>query len=122
MDDTWLIVEGQGLDSDRGARPSLHPLGRSSRYSLCPGHQDVWDLLIEEVEARLFWDADWEMGDVFLDLHGIDPDYFTAVSGNSNTAVPWLGGSSGGAAGRAGAGNGFPALGVDRIRPNCGRA
>jgi hypothetical protein len=49
-----------------------------------------WELLIEEVEARLFWDADWEMADVFLDLppeearadlalHGIDPDYFTAV-------------------------------------------
>ena len=49
-----------------------------------------WELLLEEVEARLFWDADYEMGDVFLDLppeaakadlvlHGIDPDYFTAV-------------------------------------------
>jgi hypothetical protein len=49
-----------------------------------------WELLLEEVEARLFWDADWEMGDVFLDLppeevradmvlHGIDPDYFLDV-------------------------------------------
>jgi hypothetical protein len=47
-------------------------------------------MLIEEVEARLFWDADWEMADVFLYLppeaaradlvlHAIDPDYFTAV-------------------------------------------
>jgi hypothetical protein len=49
-----------------------------------------WDLLLEEVEGRLFWDADWEMADQFLDLppeeahelldlHGIDPDYFKAV-------------------------------------------
>ena len=49
-----------------------------------------WELLLEEIEARLFWDRDWEVGDVFLDLppeaaradlvlHGIDPDYFTAV-------------------------------------------
>jgi hypothetical protein len=53
--------------------------------------QGDWELLIEEVEARLFWGADWEMGDVFLGqpleqaradmaLHGIDPDYFLAVS------------------------------------------
>jgi hypothetical protein len=51
---------------------------------------DEWEMLIDEIEARLFWDADWEMGDVFLDrspdevrpemaMHGIDDDYFTAV-------------------------------------------
>src|SRR5207245_4716572 len=50
---------------------------------------DEWEMLIEEVEARLVWDADWEMADVFLDrqpeeargdlvLHGIGPDYFLA--------------------------------------------
>jgi hypothetical protein len=49
-----------------------------------------WELLLEEVERRLFWDADWEMADLFLDLppdvarlrldqYGIDPDYFVAV-------------------------------------------
>jgi len=54
-------------------------------------------LLIEKVEARPFWDADWEMGDVFLDLppeesrgdlvlHGIDPDYFTAVPDDPDLA------------------------------------
>jgi hypothetical protein len=58
---------------------------------------DEWELLIEEVEARLFWDADWEMGDVFLDmppdearadmaLHGIDPEYFLAVADDPNDA------------------------------------
>ena len=47
---------------------------------------DEWKILLEEVEDRLLWDADFEMGDVFLDLpsdagkgqmrlHGIDPDY-----------------------------------------------
>jgi hypothetical protein len=57
-----------------------------------PTEADVpeWELLFEEVEARLFWDTDYELGDAFLDLppdagheqldqHGIDPDYFTAV-------------------------------------------
>jgi hypothetical protein len=29
---------------------------------------DEWEMVIEEVEARLFWDGDWEMADVFLDL------------------------------------------------------
>jgi hypothetical protein len=49
-----------------------------------------WDLLLEEVEGHLFWDADWEMADEFLDLapeaarelfdlHGIAEDYFTAI-------------------------------------------
>jgi hypothetical protein len=51
---------------------------------------DEWEMVIDEIEARLFWDADWEMADVFLDLpperargditlHGIDPDYYLAV-------------------------------------------
>jgi hypothetical protein len=51
---------------------------------------EEWDLPLEEVESRLFWDRDWEMADEFLDLppeaareqfdrHGIDPDYFAAV-------------------------------------------
>jgi hypothetical protein len=52
--------------------------------------EDEWDMLIEEVEDRLLWDADFEMGDEFLDLppdagqellnqNGIDPDYFLTV-------------------------------------------
>jgi hypothetical protein len=56
---------------------------------------DEWEVLIEQVEARLFWDADWEMGDVFLDmppeqaradmeLHGIDAEYFLAVPDEPN--------------------------------------
>lgn len=49
-----------------------------------------WKLLLEEVEGRLFWDSDYELGDVFLDLppeaaradlvlHGFDSDYFTTA-------------------------------------------
>jgi hypothetical protein len=59
--------------------------------------RDEWEMRIEEVECRLFWDADWEMADVFLDLpperaradmvlHGIDPDYFTAVPDDPDPA------------------------------------
>lgn len=51
---------------------------------------DEWDWLVEMVENRIFWDADFEMGDTFLDLPpdvarahmelaGIDPDYFLDV-------------------------------------------
>jgi hypothetical protein len=29
---------------------------------------DAWDWLVEEFEGRIFWDADFEMGDEFLDL------------------------------------------------------
>lgn len=59
--------------------------------------RDEWELLVEEVETRLFWDPDYEMGDVFLDLppeaahadmvlHGIDPEYFTAVPDDPDEA------------------------------------
>jgi hypothetical protein len=51
---------------------------------------DKWDWLLEEIEYRILWDRDFEMGDTFLDqppeasrglgqLTGIDRDYFTAV-------------------------------------------
>jgi hypothetical protein len=51
---------------------------------------DEWEWLLEEIECRILWDRDFEMGDTFLDqppeasrglgtLVGIDPDYFTAV-------------------------------------------
>jgi hypothetical protein len=51
---------------------------------------DEWELLIDEVEARLLWDTDYALGDLFLDrspdevrpemaMHGIEDDYFTAV-------------------------------------------
>src|SRR5262245_35118370 len=51
---------------------------------------DEWQWLIEEVEDRIFWDSDFEMGDEFLDLPHeearerlaalrIDPDYYLAV-------------------------------------------
>jgi hypothetical protein len=63
---------------------------------------EEWELLIEEVEERLFWDADFDMADTFLDLppdargrlltlQGIDPDYFAAATadpvGNELNAV-----------------------------------
>jgi hypothetical protein len=51
---------------------------------------DEWETLIQEAESRPFWDADWGLADASPDLppgaaradmvlHGIDPDYFTAV-------------------------------------------
>lgn len=51
---------------------------------------EEWGWLLEEFEDRLLWDADYEMGDAFLDLpaeaaeahlgqHGIDREYFTDV-------------------------------------------
>jgi hypothetical protein len=53
--------------------------------------REEWTALLEEIEARVFWDADFELGDYFLDLPpdvarerlrvvGIDPDYFLTVS------------------------------------------
>ena len=59
--------------------------------------RDDWEMVTEKVEARLFWDTDWEMGDVFLDLppevgradmavHGIDPEYFLAVPDDPDQA------------------------------------
>lgn len=49
--------------------------------------RDEWDLLLEEFEGRILWDADYELGDEFLDLpreearerlqfFRIDPDYY----------------------------------------------
>jgi hypothetical protein len=51
---------------------------------------EEWEWLLEEFEGRIFWDADYAMGDAFLDLPpdeareklrlcGIDPDYYLAV-------------------------------------------
>jgi hypothetical protein len=51
---------------------------------------EEWEWLVEEFEGRIFWDADFEMGDEFLDLppdevreklllSGIDPEYYLAV-------------------------------------------
>jgi hypothetical protein len=91
----WLEVELDAGETTECRRLILAAIGDAAGWdSPLPEptetDQEEWDLLIEEVEARLFWDADWEMADVFLDLppeaaradlalHGIDPDYFTAV-------------------------------------------
>jgi hypothetical protein len=51
---------------------------------------EEWGELLEEFEDRIFWDADFAMGDEFLDLppeeararlqlYRIDPDYFLAI-------------------------------------------
>jgi hypothetical protein len=53
-------------------------------------NHEVWEGLLEEVEGRVFWDRDFEMGDEMLDLPPeatrellatltIDPDYYLAV-------------------------------------------
>jgi hypothetical protein len=58
---------------------------------------DEWELLVDEMESRLLWDTDYELGDLFLDrspdevrpemtLHGIDDDYFTAVPDDPDLA------------------------------------
>jgi hypothetical protein len=91
----WLEVELDAGDSTECRKLLLGAIGDAAgRDGPLPEPTEAdwgeWELLIEEVEARLFWDADWEMGDVFLDLppeaaradlvlHGIDPDYFTSV-------------------------------------------
>ena len=54
-------------------------------------------MLIDEIESRLLWDTDYELGDLFLDrppeetradmvLHGIDPEYFMAVPDDPDQA------------------------------------
>jgi hypothetical protein len=91
----WLEVELYDADKAECRRLILGAVGDAAgRDGPLPepteSDHNEWELLIEEVEARLFWDADWEMGDVFLDLppkevradlmlHGIDPDYFLAM-------------------------------------------
>jgi hypothetical protein len=58
---------------------------------------EEWGWLLEELEGRIFWDADFAMGDQFLDLPpdearaklqlcGIDPDYYLAVPDEPNEA------------------------------------
>ena len=94
----WLETELEGAaGAGPGSRPEPalggvgHDAGRDGPLPE-PTDPDAgeWELLFEEVEAWLFWDTDYELGDVFLDLppdagheqldqHGIDPDYFTAV-------------------------------------------
>jgi hypothetical protein len=75
-----LVLEAVGGSAQRGDPPP----------AVTDPDPHEWDLLMEEVAGRLFWDTDWEMADEFLDLppeaareqldlHGIDPDYFTAV-------------------------------------------
>jgi hypothetical protein len=91
----WLEVEL--FDGDKaGCRRLIlgavgEPAGRDGPLPQpTEANAGEWELLVEEVEARLLWDRDWEMADVFLDLppeegradlllHRIDPDYFTAV-------------------------------------------
>jgi hypothetical protein len=91
----WLEVELDAGETTECRRMILGAVGDAAGQDGPlpePTETDAgeWELLLEEVEARLFWDADWEMGDVFLDLppeaartdlvlHGIDPDYFTSV-------------------------------------------
>jgi hypothetical protein len=54
------------------------------------GNWEVWEDVLEVIEGRIFWDADYEMGDAFLDrppeeahellaLMTIDPEYYTAI-------------------------------------------
>lgn len=89
---TWLEFELYDADKAECRRLLLAAVGEDAGRDGPlpePTEPDVgeWELLIEEVEARLFWDRDWEMGDMLFDLppeavradlvlHGIDPDYF----------------------------------------------
>src|SRR5215207_9979609 len=50
-----------GAVADAGGRDDPPPAVTESD----PGE---WELLLEELQSRLFWDADWEMADDFLDL------------------------------------------------------
>ena len=91
----WLEVELDTGETTECRRLILGAVGEAAgRDGPLPepteSDQGEWELLFEEVEGRLFWDTDYELGDVFLDLppqaaradlalHGIDPDYFLAV-------------------------------------------
>lgn len=90
----WLDVEIDVGEQTTIRQLILGAVGEAARDYPLPAvtdkDADEWDMLIEEIEDRLMWDADFEMGDVFLDLppeagqelleqNGIDPDYFLAV-------------------------------------------
>lgn len=65
--------------------------------ALTESDPEQWDLVLEAAEARLLWDADYEMGDEFLDqppeqagsllaLTRIDPECYTAIPREPNHA------------------------------------
>jgi hypothetical protein len=92
---TDLEMELDGGDSTACRRLILAAVGEVAGrvYPLpAPANRDwdEWEIVIDEIESRLLWDSDYEMGDLFLDrppdetradmvLHGIDPEYFLDV-------------------------------------------
>lgn len=90
-----LKVAGMGLDNPTGLRRRLRAVsdGWGEPDEAPPGldstDAEAWEGLFEEWEERIFWDADFAMGDEFLDLPprearkrlrvmGIDPGYYLA--------------------------------------------
>src|SRR4051794_19802651 len=68
----WLDVEIDVGENTTIRQLILGAVGDAARDDPLPAvadkDADEWDMLIEEVEDRLLWDADFEMGDEFLDL------------------------------------------------------
>lgn len=99
----WLDIELEAGDSQEcrwfiwGA--AREAVGRCRRLpDPSDADPDEWEMLIDEVESRLLWDTDYELGDLFLDrspdevrpeiaMHGIDDDYFTAVPDDPDQAA-----------------------------------
>jgi hypothetical protein len=96
--DTELEIAGMDDEEDKPTtiRRMLRAVGEESegRDESLPDETatdaGAWEWLLEEFEGRIFWDADFAMGDEFLDLPpneardklrlmGIDPEYYLAV-------------------------------------------
>jgi hypothetical protein len=74
--ETELGFEGSTISSEYSLaiRPKLRAVAEEAEEWEEPLPEatstdaDEWDLLVEEFEGRIFWDADYEMGDELLDL------------------------------------------------------
>ena len=95
--ETELLDAGETTGTDgTGVRQLLRALdaeytgGRRKLPSPTRSDKEIWDDIVEDFEARVFWDYDFDMGDEFLDLPpeedrtqlrlaGIDPEYYLAA-------------------------------------------
>ncbi len=92
--ETELDSDSTNGEGPQSIRRLLRAVGEESEQEEPPPDEiddaDYWESLLEEFQARIFWDTDFAMADQFLDLppdearakmqcFGIDPDYYLAV-------------------------------------------